>query len=130
MRTSVCILLGHRYVINIKLMSISMTDIMTRVLGRYKVYTVLTKNEGTYNWLNFATFIEVPVPEKDSRRPSLCVDFDSASTFYLLECGGVPTGFYFCTVSVWFGYVLFLFVFVFIISKYSVLTITILILIK
>jgi hypothetical protein len=36
------ILLGHHYILNIKPLSISMTDIMTRVLGGYK-------NEGTYN---------------------------------------------------------------------------------
>ena len=89
---------------------------MIRVLGRYKVYTLFTKNAGTYNYLNPATFIEVPVPGKDSQRPYICVDFDSVSTFHLLEVGTVPTVWYFwsslflcslCFVGVFLGVVWF-----------------------
>ena len=79
-----------------------------------------------------ATFIEVSVPGKDRRWPYIYVDFDSASTFYLLEFGNVPTVFHFCIFCffVLFCYLFFVFVFVFIISKYIVFTIKIQILIS
>ena len=89
-RSSLYIVLGHHYIIKIK-HSISMTGRYVKtpeVLGGYKVYTM---NEGTYNQLNLSTFIEVPVPTQGSQRPCICVDFDSVSTFYLLEFGTVPT---------------------------------------
>jgi hypothetical protein len=58
-RSSLCILLGHHYIIKIK-HSISMTGRYVKtpeVLGGYKVYAM---NEGTYNKLNLSTFIEFP----------------------------------------------------------------------
>ena len=56
-----------------------------------------------------ATFIEVSVPGKDSRWPYIYADFDSASTFYLLEFGNVPTVFHFCILFyfIFFCYLFF-----------------------
>ena len=70
----------------------------------------------------------------DRRWPCICVDFDSVSTFYLLEFGTVPTVwvfvlfcFCFCLFLFldwfcWFCYFFFFLVFFhFIISKYILL---------
>ena len=61
-----------------------------------------------------ATIIEVPVPGKNRRWPYIYVDFDSASTFYLLEFENVRQCFIFVFFVFLFCFVIcFLFCFCF-----------------